>query len=80
MPLATPEVTVENNQTYVRWGTLRYWIDDLGSETQACVEQACANVGESTDHSMLEAEIDGLVDSTPSASAVYLDAKKWELA
>lgn len=78
MPLATPEVRNEDNATYIRWGSLRYYIDDLDQTTIGCIAAACEAVGESTDHSMLESEIDERVDATEGAVAVYLDAKQWE--
>jgi hypothetical protein len=79
MPLAQPEIVTENNQTYIRWGNLRYWVDDLDQTTIGCIGAACEAVGESTDHGMLEAEIDERVDATEGAVAVYLTRKNWEL-
>lgn len=78
--LSQPKVANEDNQTFIRWGNLRCWIDDLDTTTIACIEAACAEVGESDDISMLEATIDEKVDATEGAKAVYITRKNWEEA
>jgi hypothetical protein len=78
MPLANPCVVTEGDETFIRWGDLHYWIDDLNQATLGCIDAACQAVGESTDLSMLEAEIDQRVDETPGAEAVYIDWRNWE--